>query len=174
VKIEHSFEFEMFGNFDLKNGDHLQHLVKSLYALKATNTCEIIELMEASSELCGQQEGYCDAYNFDGVPWFNDKSESTLQELFSSSESVTYYFRNNNDDFEVISDADDDWEWETEPQQEEQYDGISLRDGSGIAIYTADDRASYEAHFPFDEIDAAIEFLLSGDRPIKVGLITSS
>ena len=189
ARIQHTTPFEMFGDFDLASDDHLTHLLENLQQLITDENCEMLDLFEERStrdSYSDEEDGaedYCDAYDFDGVDWFRH-SEDLYEAHYSYGHGAkTCNILEGWFEGEVIHDEDNEWQvlhQEYDPAQDSSppvadfYDGINLFEGSGIVFYPAEDEEGPEIHFSLNEADAAIQFLLTGERPGSAEVMPSA
>ena len=190
ARIQHTTPFEMFGDFDLACDDHLTHLLKNLQQLATDENCEMLDLFETRSSRCDySEEGdgseeYCDAYDFDGVDWFRHAEDLYWAHYSYGHEAKTCQILEGPFAGEVIHDEENEWQVlhkEYDPAQDSSpygsgdfYDGIDLFEGSGIVFYPAEDEEGPEIHFSLNEADAALHFLLTGERPASAEVMPSA
>ena len=176
ARIEHASAFEIYSDFDLTRDDHLRLLLTNLYRLQVEKTCEMIEILEAHSTRDGcQQDNYSDAYDFDGVAWF-EYGEDIFQEQYSfEDKSKICTFLEGPFEGEIIEDAENRWcvverefSYAHTPFEKDLYDGIDLDEQSGIVFFVDDDSINDEICFSFDEVGEAIRFMSAGARDGQV------
>ena len=169
ARIEHASAFEIYGDFDLTRDDHLRLLLINLYRLQVEKTCEMIEILEAHSTRDGSHQDYfSDAYDFDGVPWF-EYGEDVYQEQYAFEHRAKICtILEGQFEGTVIEDTENRWsvvgresDYSYTPYERDLYDGIDLDDQSGIIFYLADESDNVEIHFSLDEIESVIRFLVT-------------
>jgi hypothetical protein len=171
ARIEHASAFEIYSDFDLTRDDHLRLLLTNLYRLQVEKTCEMIEILEAHSTRDGcHQDNYSDAYDFDGVAWF-EHGEDVYQEQYAFDDRAKICtILEGQFEGTVIEDTENRWcvvdresDYSYTPFERDLYDGIDLDDQSGIVCYLADESDNVEILFSLDEIETVIRFLVASE-----------
>jgi hypothetical protein len=172
ARIEHASAFEIYSDFDLTRDDHLRLLLTNLYRLQVEKTCEMIEILEAHSTRDGcHQDNYSDAYDFDGVAWF-EYGEDIYQEQYAfDDKSKICTILEGPFEGEVIEDKENRWcvvdrefDYSHTPFEKDLYDGIDLDDQSEVVFFIDDDSVTDEICFSFDEMNEAIHFLMNSGK----------
>ena len=189
ARIQHTTPFEMFGDFDLACDDHLTHLLKNLQQLVTDENCEMLDLFEERSSrtpiLTKRMVRRTIAMLTISMASIGSGMQKTSIGHITAMAMRLKHARSLRAHSRVRSSTTRRMSGKSYTKSMTRlkihrlrsgdfYDGINLFEGSGIVFYPAEDEEGPEIHFSLNEADAALHFLLTGERPASAEVMPSA